>query len=171
MTSTVSWPLASYASVRYLEPWEPTPFDVVQYSYALTPAGSEAAAGVSEATRQVASHLVRTVRKAGAWNQASLSLAAKVMHLRRSEPSVGDEQIPTLAREFGWRMSDSPARRGTRLLHALAGAEGPLAFATLAATIVTMIGQLVFLVLRRRWETQDREEKAALQRRGDPSGE
>jgi uncharacterized protein YwgA len=107
-------------AVSRLEPWEPTVFDVVQYSYRLTQAGKDAAAGISEETRQFAERVVHAARAANAWNQASLSLAAKLRHLRRIDPSLGDDQVPALAQQFGWRMTEESARRGARLLEALA---------------------------------------------------
>ncbi len=106
-------------TVSRLEPWEPTPFDVVQYRYRLTDAGRTAAAGVPGETRETAARVVRAARAAHAWNQASLSLAAKLRHLRRIDPSLGDDQVPALAQQFGWRVTEEQARRGARLLEAL----------------------------------------------------
>lgn len=106
-------------TVSRLEPWEPTAFDVVQYHYRLTNAGRDAAAGVPGETREIAGRVVQAARAAHAWNQASLSLAAKLRHLRRVDPSLGDDQVPALARQFGWRMTEESARRGARLLEAL----------------------------------------------------
>lgn len=105
--------------VSRLEPWEPTVFDVVQYRYRLTGAGRDAAAIVPGDTRDIAERVVQTARAAHAWNQASLSLAAKLRHLRRIDPSLGDDQVPALAHQFGWRMTEESARRGARLLEAL----------------------------------------------------
>jgi uncharacterized protein YwgA len=106
-------------TVSRLEPWEPTPFDVVQYRYRLTEAGRAAAVAVPQETREIAERVVRAARTAHAWNQASLSLAAKLRHLRRIDPSLGDDQVPALAQQFGWRMTEEQARRGARLLEAL----------------------------------------------------
>jgi uncharacterized protein YwgA len=106
-------------TVSRLEPWEPTPFDVVQYRYGLTDAGRDAAALVPGETRDQAERVVQAARAAHAWNQASLSLAAKLRHLRRIDPSLGDDQVPALAHQFGWRMTEESARRGARLLEAL----------------------------------------------------
>jgi hypothetical protein len=105
--------------VSRLEPWEPTAFDVVQYSYGLTDAGRDAAALVPDETRVIAERVVQAARGAHAWNQASLSLAAKLRHLRRIDPSLGDDQVPALAHQFGWRMTEESARHGARLLEAL----------------------------------------------------
>jgi hypothetical protein len=106
-------------TISRLEPWEPTAFDVVRYSYRLTDSGRAAAAEVPGTIRAVAGRVVEAARAAHAWNQASLSLAAKLRHLRRIDPSVGDDQVPALAEQFGWRMSEESARRGASLLKAL----------------------------------------------------
>lgn len=106
-------------TVSRLEPWEPTPFDVVQYRYRLTDSGRAAAADVPGGTRAIAERVVQAARAAHAWNQASLALAAKLRHLRRIDPSVGDDRVPALAQQFGWRMTEESARRGARLLEAL----------------------------------------------------
>lgn len=100
----------------HLDPWEPTPFDVVQYRYRLTDTGREMAAAVPEDTRRVADRVVGAAHRAHAWNQGSLSIAAKLHHLRRINPEVGDDAIPDLAKQFGWKITEQAARRGARLL-------------------------------------------------------
>lgn len=102
-----------------LEPWEPTPFDVMQYRYRLTDDGRRVAEALPGDLRETAARVVRAARDVGAWSQASLSMAAKLHHLREIDPEVGEAEIPALARQFGWRMSEADARRGARLLDAL----------------------------------------------------
>jgi hypothetical protein len=99
-----------------LEPWEPTPFDIVRYSYRLTPLGESGVEDVPVETIQRAARVVHGAREAGAWNQASLSMAAKLHHLRQVDPDLGDDNVPALARQFGWRMTEASARQGARLL-------------------------------------------------------
>jgi uncharacterized protein YwgA len=107
-------------TVSILEAWQPAAFDVVQYHYRLTAEGQKKLKDVPARTRGVAARVVKAAHEADAWNQASLSLAAKLRHLRGIDPSVGDDQVPALARQFGWRMTDASARRGARMLEALA---------------------------------------------------
>lgn len=99
-----------------LEPWEPTPFDVMQYRYQLTENGQKAAEALPPPILETAEKLIGAARDVGAWNQASLSMAAKLHHLRQIDPDVGDADVPALASQFGWRMSEGDARRGARLL-------------------------------------------------------
>lgn len=99
-----------------LEPWEPTSFDVVQYRYRLSDLGRAEVEHVTPRIRVAAANLVKTAHDAQAWDQASLSIAAKLHHIRGIDPTIGDEAVPELARQFGWRMSETAARRGARLL-------------------------------------------------------
>jgi hypothetical protein len=111
-------------SAEQLDPWQPTPFDVVQYRYRLTPLGRTEAERVAPSIRGTASTVIEAAHGAHAWNQASLSVAAKLHHIHRIDPDIGEEAIPEVARQFGWRITEPEARRGAALLERLAGRRG-----------------------------------------------
>ncbi|HYK95425.1 MAG TPA: hypothetical protein VE011_06125 [Candidatus Dormibacteraeota bacterium] len=106
-------------TVRLLEPWQPSTFDPMQYSYRITDAGRAAAREIASPVRDVARRVVETTRETGAWNAAALSMAAKLHHLRLVSPNAAAADVPSLARQFGWRMTESDARVGERLLESL----------------------------------------------------
>ena len=99
-----------------LEPWEPSPFDVVQFRYRLSAPGAAAAADLPADLREQAQAITDRAKRLGAWNQASLAVAGKMLHIRELNPSSNLEDIPALAREFGWRVTGEDVQRGFRLL-------------------------------------------------------
>jgi len=101
---------------RRLEPWEPSPFEPMQYSYQLTEDGRTEARSLPADLLNRAAQIVAAAREEHAFNAASLSMAAKLRHLRSVSPDVGEPDVPELARQFGWRMTDAAARRGARLI-------------------------------------------------------
>jgi uncharacterized protein YwgA len=101
------------------EAWDSGDIDVVQYNYRLTDSGVDHVESLRENLRTDASALVSRTKKVGAWNQAALSMAAKLDLLRQVEPDAANQDVPRLAQEFGWRMTPSNAERGAQLLDAL----------------------------------------------------
>lgn len=111
-------------SAEQRDPWQPTPFDVVQYRYRLTPLGRSEADRVPSRIRTTAARLIETAHSAHAWNQASLSIAAKLHHIRRVNPEIGEDAVPAVAEQFGWRITEPQVRRGAALLARLASERG-----------------------------------------------
>jgi uncharacterized protein len=107
-----------------LEPWQPTPFDVVQYRYRLTALGRAEVERITPRIRDTAARVIEAAHDARAWNQASLSVAAKLHHIRRIDAGIGAEAVPEVARQFGWRITEPEARRGAALLERLVGGHG-----------------------------------------------
>lgn len=106
------------------EPWQPSPFDSVQYRCRLTPEGRTASETIPPEVRQATDRVVRAAKDARAWTQSALSLAAKLHHLRKVDPAVRDEDVPELARQLGWRIPDTSVRFAARLLALLTTTEG-----------------------------------------------
>ena len=102
-----------------LEPWEPTPFDVVQYRYALTEAGRAAAEDVAKDLVTAAAGIRSTATQLGAWSSAALAVAAKLDHIRRLRPGVEPSEVPEVAKELGWRVTEGDVTRALRLLNEL----------------------------------------------------
>lgn len=111
-------------SATQLEPWQPTPFDVVQYRYRLTALGRAEVERITPRIQDTASTVIEAAHSAHAWNQASLSIAAKLHHIRQVDPDIGEEAIPEVARQFGWRITEPEARRGAALLERLSEGQG-----------------------------------------------
>jgi uncharacterized protein YwgA len=105
--------------IAVLDAWQPDQFDVYQYRYRLTAEGRQRAADVSGDLTASAKLLVERARDADAWSQEPLAAASKIAHLRDVEPDASLEDLGLLARDFGWRMTESTAARGMRLLDAL----------------------------------------------------
>jgi uncharacterized protein YwgA len=103
-------------TVTVWESWDPDQFDVHQYRYRLTETGVQLADTVPDAIRRHARYLVQTAKQHNAWSQAALAVAAKLAHLREIEPDVPTEELPAIARQFGWRLSASSAQSGAALL-------------------------------------------------------
>jgi uncharacterized protein YwgA len=101
---------------RTFEPWQPSPFEGIQYSYELTQDGRAAARSIEPELRATAARVIGAARQANAWNQAALSLAAKLHHLRKVDPEIRDEEVPELARQLGWRIPEPSVRYAARLL-------------------------------------------------------
>ena len=80
--------------------------------------GTAAAQAVNAELLARAESLVAIVKQRDAWNQAALSMAAKLHHLLAIE-FVDDSTVTQLAKQFGWRMSVSDAHHGADLLEAL----------------------------------------------------
>lgn len=99
-----------------LAPWEPAPFDPVQYCYRLTDQGRTAAAEVEGDLLSGARVLAESAKRQRAWSQGALAAAAKLRHIRDVKPDAQREDIPTLAREFGWRVTTADVAIAQRLL-------------------------------------------------------
>lgn len=102
-----------------LAPWEPSPFDVVQYRYRLTPLGTSVIGDVPADLKADADRVRKAAAHHGAWSSPALAVAAKLDHIRQIRPDVKLDDVPDAAREFGWRVSDSDVLRAHHLLEGL----------------------------------------------------